>query len=378
MHGTAANHRRIASLSRHLAKQDACATNTMEIREAIDKLERREDLTRAEARAVLGQLLSGTVPDAEIMALLVALREKGERVEELVGFAEVMRERAREGLRAVGVDAEALGRGAPLLDTCGTGGDEKGTFNVSTATALVAAAAGVRVAKHGNRSISSRCGSADVLEALGVKIDIPLERIPDCLAKVGMVFLFAPRLHLAMKHVMNARRALKTKTVFNLLGPLTNPLGASVQLVGVYDRGRTELMAQVLSKVGTRRAFVVAGHDGIDEITTTGATQVSETDGATVGTSEVNPEDFGLPRASSEELLGSGPEVNARLMRQVLAGEKGPLRDLVLANASAALVVAGQASGFRDGVARAAEVLDSGAALQKLDALVAITREYAN
>ena len=350
----------------------------MEIREVINQLERREHLTRAEARAVLEQLLSGTVPDAEIMALLVALREKGERVEELVGFAEVMRERARERLRAAGVDAEALGRGAPLLDTCGTGGDEKGTFNVSTATALVAAAAGVRVAKHGNRSISSRCGSADVLEALGVKIDIPLERIPECLAKVGMVFLFAPRLHLAMKHVMNARRALKTKTVFNLLGPLTNPLGASVQLVGVYDRARTGLMAQVLSKVGTRRAFVVAGHDGIDEITTTGATQISETEGAMVSTREVTPEDFGLPRASSEALLGSDPEANARLMRQVLAGEKGPLRDLVLANASAGLVVAGQASGFRDGVARAAEVLDSGAALQKLDALVAITREYAN
>ena len=374
-----AKHRSTAILGRQLTERDArVATSTMEIREAINKLERREDLTRAQARSVLEQLLSGTVPDAEIMALLVALRDKGERVEELVGFAEVMRERAREGLHQAGVSLESLQQGGPLLDTCVTGGDEKGTFNVSTAVALVAAAAGVRVAKHGNRSISSRCGSADVLEALGVKIDIPLERIPECLAKVGMVFLFAPRLHLAMKHVMSARRALKTKTVFNLLGPLTNPLGASVQLVGVYDRGRTGLMARVLSKVGTRRAFVVAGHDGIDEITTTGATQISETEGATVSTREVTPEDFGLPRASSQALLGSDPEANARLMRQVLAGEKGPLRDLVLANASAALVVAGQASGFRDGVARAAEVLDSGAALQKLDALVAITREYAN
>ena len=350
----------------------------MGIRPATEKLERREDLTRAEARSVLEQLLSGSVPDAEIMALLVALRDKGEQVDELVGFAEGMRARASEGLRDAGVDVAALSRGVPLLDTCGTGGDEKGTFNVSTATALVAAAAGVRVAKHGNRSISSRCGSADVLEALGVKIDIPLERIPECLESVGMVFLFAPRLHLAMKHVMNARRALKTKTVFNLLGPLTNPLGASVQLVGVYDRARTGLMAQVLSKVGTRRAFVVAGYDGIDEITTTGATQISETNGATVSTREVTPEDFGLPRAASEALLGSEPEANARLMRELLAGKKGPLRDLVLANASAALVVAGQASGFRDGVARAAEVLDSGAALQKLDALVAITRKFAN
>ena len=350
----------------------------MEIREAINKLERREHLTRAEARSVLEQLLSGSVPDADIMALLVALREKGERVEELVGFAEVMRERAREGLLAASVNVAALATGAPLLDTCGTGGDEKGTFNVSTAVALVAAAAGVRVAKHGNRSISSRCGSADVLEALGVKIDIPLERIPECLDKVGMVFLFAPRLHLAMKHVMNARRALKTKTVFNLLGPLTNPLGASVQLVGVYDRTRTGLMARVLSKVGTRRAFVVAGHDGIDEITTTGATQISETDGTTVSTREVTPEDFGLPRAASEALRGGDPRVNARLMRELLAGEKGPLWDLVLANASAALVVAGKANDFHEGVARAAEVLDSGAALQKLDALVAVTCELSN
>ena len=185
----------------------------MNIRAAIDKLERREHLTREEARAVLEQLLSGSVSDAEIMALLVALRDKGEQVEELVGFAEAMRARASEGLRQAGVDVEALSRSVSLLDTCGTGGDGQGTFNVSTATALVAAAAGVRVAKHGNRSLSSRCGSADVLEALGVKIDIPLERIPECLEKVGMVFLFAPRLHLAMKNVMNARRALKTKTV---------------------------------------------------------------------------------------------------------------------------------------------------------------------
>ena len=350
----------------------------MRIREAVDKLQRPEDLTRAESREVLEQLLSGSVPDAEIMALLVALRDKGEQVEELVGFAEVMRAKASEGLREAGVNIESLQQGGPLLDTCGTGGDEKGTFNVSTATALVAAAAGIRVAKHGNRSISSRCGSADVLEALGVKIDIPLERIPECLDKVGMVFLFAPRLHLAMKHVMSARRALKAKTVFNLLGPLTNPLGASVQLVGVYDRARTGLMARVLSEVGTRRAFVVAGNDGIDEITTTGPTQVSETDGGKVSTREVTPEDFGLARAPSEALRGGDPEANARLMRELLKGEMGPLRDLVLANASAALVIAGQASGFRDGVARAAEVIDSGAALQKLHALVAITREFAN
>ena len=347
----------------------------MEIREAIDKLEQREDLTRAEARSVLEQLLSGTVPDPEIMALLVALRDKGEQVDELVGFAEVMRARASEGLRRAGVDVAALARGAPLLDTCGTGGDAQGTFNVSTATALVAAAAGVRVAKHGNRSISSRCGSADVLEALGVQIDIPLERIPECLNEVGMVFLFAPRLHLAMKHVMSARRALKTKTVFNLLGPLTNPLGASVQLVGVYDHARTEMMARALAMLGTERALVVAGHDGLDEITLTAPTQVSETHQGAVTTRHVVPEDFGLPRASSEALKGGDAAANAQLLREVLSGAAGAHRDLVLANASAALFVAGKASDLRGGVETVRHAIDSGAALATLNKLIQITRK---
>ena len=350
----------------------------MPIRGAIEKLEQRQDLTRVEAGAVMEDLLSGSVADAEIMAFLVALRDKGERAEELVGFAEVMRARASQGLREAGVDLNGLARGGALLDTCGTGGDGRGTFNVSTATAIVAAAAGVRVAKHGNRSISSRCGSADVLEALGVKINLPLERIPECLERVGMVFLFAPRLHLAMQHVMNARRALKTKTVFNLLGPLTNPLRASVQLVGVYDRARTEMMAQALAAVGTKRALVVAAHDGIDEITTTGPTQVSETDGVDVTTRDILPEDFGLERAPADALRGGDPETNARLLARVLGGERGPLRDLVLANASAALVAAGKAAHFRGGVELAREALDSGAALAQLQALITFTRQFAS
>jgi anthranilate phosphoribosyltransferase len=349
----------------------------MQIHDAIEKLQSHDDLSRTAARAVMEELLSGAVPDPDIIAFLVALRDKGETAPELVGFAEVMRARAAEGLRQAGVDVNTMARGEPLLDTCGTGGDGQGTFNVSTATALVAAAAGVRVAKHGNRSISSRCGSADVLEALGVAIDIPFERIPECLEKVGMVFLFAPRLHLAMKHVMNARRALKTKTVFNLLGPLTNPLGASVQLVGVYDRARTEMMAEALAAVGTRRAFVVAGDDGMDEISTTGPTRISETAGTTVTTREIAPEDFGLPRAPAEALRGGEPETNARLLRRVLEGEKGPRRDVVLANASAALVAAGKATDFPDGVVRAAEALDTRTALQKLEALAAFTRKFA-
>ncbi len=321
------------------------------------------------------ELLSGSVPDAEIVAFLVALRDKGEQAAELVGFAEVMRARAAELLRQAGVDRECLAKGRALLDTCGTGGDGQGTFNVSTATALVAAAAGVRVAKHGNRSISSRCGSADVLEALGVAVELPLERIPECLETVGIVFLFAPHLHLAMKHVMNARRSLKTKTVFNLLGPLTNPLGASVQLAGVYDRTRTEMMAQACAAVGTRRAFVVAGWDGIDEISTTGPTQLSESDGSAVKTRDILPEDFGLRRAPEQALQGGDPTTNAQLLRRVLEGELGPYRDVVLANTSAALVAAGKAEGFLPGVQMAAEAIDSGAARQTLTSLIEFTRK---
>ncbi|HEV2493488.1 MAG TPA: anthranilate phosphoribosyltransferase [Terriglobia bacterium] len=348
---------------------------TYTLASAIEKLERRSDLTRDEARAVMEHLLSGGVPDSEIMALLVALRDKGETSEELVGFAEVMRARAAELLCAAGVNLAELANGT-LLDTCGTGGDAQGTFNVSTATALVAAAAGVRVAKHGNRSISSRAGSADVLEALGVAVDLPLARIPECLDRVGLVFLFAPHLHLAMKHVMTARRTLKTKTVFNLLGPLTNPLAASVQLAGVYDRARTEMMAAALAAVGTRRAFVVAAWDGIDEISTTGRTQLSETHTGTVTTRHVTPEDFGLPRASLEALRGGDPARNAELLRRVLEGEPGPHRNVVLANASAALVAAGKAPGFVEGVALAAEAIDSGGARRTLVALVEFTGKH--
>jgi anthranilate phosphoribosyltransferase len=349
----------------------------MQIHEATRKFGQGEHLTRAEARVVMEELLSGTLPDADIIQFLAGLRDKGERAEELVGFAEVMRARASEGLRQAGVDPEKLAKGQPLLDTCGTGGDGQGTFNVSTAAALVVAAAGVRVAKHGNRSISSRCVSADVLEALGVALDLPFEHIPACLEEVGMVFLFAPRLHLAMKYVMNARRGLKTKSVFNLLGPLTNPLQATVQLLGVYDRARTEMMAQALAAVGTERAFVVAGHDGLDEITLTGPTRLSVCEGGVVRTRDVEPEDFGLPRASAEALKGGDPATNARLLRRVLEGEPGSYRDVVLANASAAFVAAGKAADFCAGVEQARTALDSGAALAKLQALAAFTQKFA-
>jgi anthranilate phosphoribosyltransferase len=345
----------------------------MTIRDSIATIKAQAHLTREEARAVMQQLLSGAVPDEEIVAFLAALRDKGEQAEELVGFAEEMRAHATETLLAAGVKVESVLHREPLLDTCGTGGDGRGTFNVSTAAALVAAAAGVRVAKHGNRSISSRCGSADVLEALGVAIDLPHERIPACLEKVGMVFLFAPRLHLAMKHVMNARRALKTKSVFNLLGPLTNPLAATVQLVGVFDAARTEMMARTLQAVGTRRAYVVAGSDGIDEITTTGPTRLSASAGNGVETREVHPEEFGLPRSTIEQLHGGDAAANARLLLGVLDGERGPYRDVVLANAAAAFTLAGKAQNFVEGAERAAEVVDSGAAREMLRRLVEFT-----
>jgi len=347
----------------------------MQIREVVEKLESRQHLSRTEAGAVMERLLSGSVPDEEIVRLLAALRDKGEQAEELVGFAEVMRAHAAEGLRQAGVELEALRAGSPLLDTCGTGGDGHATFNVSTAVALVAAADGIRVAKHGNRSISSRCGSADVLEALGVSLNLPFARIPACLEEVGMVFLFAPSLHAAMKHVMNARRALKTKSVFNLLGPLTNPLRASVQLVGVYDASRAEMMARALGAVGTERAFVVTGCDGMDEITLSGPTQVSSLNAGEVKTRDVTPEEFGLARTPLEALRGGDADTNARLTLSVLRGERGPHRDVVLANATAAFVVAGKASDFIEGVAMAAAVIDSGRALETLQKLVDFTQK---
>jgi anthranilate phosphoribosyltransferase len=348
----------------------------MRIGETIRKIATGLHLTRSEAREVMQLLLSGSVLDEEIVAFLAALRDKGERADELVGFAEVMRDHAAETLVAAGVRIESTSHQEPLLDTCGTGGDGMGTFNVSTAAALVAAAAGVRVAKHGNRSISSRCGSADVLEALGVAMDLPLERIPQCLDEVGIVFLLAPRLHLAMKHVMNARRSLKTKSVFNLLGPLTNPLAATIQLVGVFDASRTEMMAETLQAVGTRRAYVVAGADGMDEITTTGATRLSSSTGSGVETRDVQPEEFGLPRASIEQLRGGDVATNARLLVSVLEGERSPYRDVVLANASAAFTLAGKAQSFAEGAEQAAEVLDSGAARAKLQALAQFTQQH--
>jgi len=350
---------------------------------AAQKLKDQGPLTRAEAREVMTELLSGAVPDPEIIAFLTALRDRGETVDVLVGFAEVMRARAAGMLALAGLDLEALHHAGPLLDTCGTGGDGLGTFNVSTATALVAAAAGVRVAKHGNRSISSRCGSADVLEALGVAIELPPESIARCLEEVGVVFLFAPQHHASTRHVMSARRALKTKTVFNLLGPLTNPLQASVQLSGVFDHARTETMAEALALLGTRRAMIVAAWDGMDEISTTGTTRVSEAGPDGICTRELSPADFGIRLVSgdAELIRGGDAATNASLLRQVLEGAPSghPLevyRDAVLVNTSAALVVAGRAPSLHEGMALAAETIASGAALRTLNRLADFTARH--
>jgi anthranilate phosphoribosyltransferase len=352
----------------------------MQIAEATDRIYHSDGLTRAEAREVMTELLSGTVPDGEIIAFLTALGERGESVDVLVGLAEVMRARAAEMLPRAGVRIEDLHSAGPLLDTCGTGGDGLGTFNVSTATALVAAAAGVRVAKHGNRSISSRCGSADVLEALGVRVELALEHITKCLDTVGCVFLYAPQHHSATRHVMNARRAMRTKTVFNLLGPLTNPLGATVQLTGVFDHARTEIMAEALARLGTRRAMVVAAWDGMDEISTTGITRVSEAIAGRVTSRQLTPEDFGLRRGDATSIEGGGAMTNARILLQVLEGAPGPYapyRDAVLVNTSAALVAAGRAQSFIEGVTLATGAIKSGAALRTLTRLADFTRRHA-
>ena len=320
------------------------------------------------------EILTGQCSDAQIAALLVALHMKGETVEEIVGFAEAIRGAAVPlALHSDPVlDASGTGRDA-LVDTCGTGGDAGGTFNISTATAFVVAGAGVRVAKHGNRSVSSKCGSADVMEALGVNISLPTERIADCLAQVGIAFLYAPAMHSAMKYVQAARRELHLRTVFNLLGPLTNPAGATCQVVGVYSRDLVEKLAEALSMLGLRRALVVHGNDGLDEITITGPSRIGEVRDGQVRSYEVTPEEFGLERATLADIAGGDAAHNAGLIREVLAGKKSARRDVVLLNAAAALVAAGRADHLSDALPLAAKAIDSGAARAKLQALVAFT-----
>ena len=347
------------------------------IQDILRKIGAGEDLTRAEADIAMEQILSGHATDSQIAELLGALRIKGETVDELVGFATAMRRYATRIF-----PSDYARRGEPLVDTCGTGGDAKGTFNVSTAAAFVVAGAGVRVAKHGNRSISSKCGSADVLEALGVRIELEPKQVARCIDEIGIGFLFAPAMHAATRHAMPARRELGGRTVFNLLGPLTNPAGASAQVAGVYRADYTELMARALGELGVERAFVVHGADGLDEISIGGETCVAELRHGAVRSYTVVPEDFGLRRAPLEAILGGDANQNAQIIRKVLGRsslghEHGPHRDIVRANAAAALVASGRATDWLDGVRLATESIDSGAANKRLEALVAFSQSVA-
>ena len=348
------------------------------ITEALQRIaNNRESLTREDARVVMTEVFSGSATDAQIAALLVALHMKGETVEEIVGFAEAIRA-AAEPLPVhehPTLAVSGTGRDA-LVDTCGTGGDASGTFNISTATAFVVAGAGVRVAKHGNRSLSSKCGSADVMEALGVKISLPAAVLATCLEEVGMVFLFAPAMHSAMKYVQPARRELRLRTVFNLLGPLTNPARASAQVVGVYSVELVDKLAEALSMLGLHRALVVHGLDGLDEITITGPTRIAEVREGNVRSYEVTPEEFGIKRAQLEDISGGDAEANVNVIREVLAGKKSPRRDVVLLNAAAALVAAGRADHLGNALPLAAQSIDSGNAAAKLEALVQFTSTY--
>jgi anthranilate phosphoribosyltransferase len=348
------------------------------ILDALHKVANHEaSLTREEARAVMTEILRGGATDSQIAALTVALHMKGETVEEIVGFAEAIRSAATPISLGAPVenpilDASGTERDA-LVDTCGTGGDVSGTFNISTATALVVAGAGVRVAKHGNRSISSQCGSVDVIEALGVNVNMDPGHSGDCLKKIGIVFLFAQAMHPAMKYAQPARRELRLRTVFNLLGPLTNPAGASAQVVGVYAESLVEKLAGALRMLGVNRALVVHGSDGLDEITITGETKVAEARPRQLLVYKVAPEHFGLQRAPLKSILGGDAPANAEIIRAILNGEKSPRRDVVLLNAAAALMAAGKTENLKDALPLAQQSLDSGAARAKLEKLVEFT-----
>ena len=339
--------------------------------EAIRKVVDGKDLNREEAFAVMDAIMSGQATDAQIASFLTALRMKGETVEELIGFARVMREKVSPVKTRHRVQTSLSGTDREMLvDTCGTGGDATGTFNVSTATAFVVAGAGIPVAKHGNRSVSSLCGSADVVEALGVRLDLPPERVGRCVDEVGIGFCYAPLLHKAMRYVMLARKEIRIRTVFNILGPLTNPAHALAQVIGVYDGGLTEVMAQVLKELGTVRAFVVHGEDGLDEISNTCESRISELRHNEVRTYTVRPEDFGLRRARMTDLQGGSAADNAEIIRQILKGEQGPKRDIVVLNAGAAIAAGGRAEDIAAGLGAAQQSIESGAALDRLNRLV--------
>jgi anthranilate synthase/phosphoribosyltransferase len=335
----------------------------MRIKEGIDKVIGGKDLSQDEADDMMRSVMSGMATPAQIAAFLTGLRLKGETVDEITGFARLMRQKVKKIKPPEGM----------LVDTCGTGGDRSGSFNISTAAAFIAAGAGVKVAKHGNRSVSSKCGSADVLAAAGVNIMASAAVVERALREIGIAFFFAPLFHPAMKHAIGPRREIGIRTVFNILGPLSNPVGAQAQVIGVYDPELTETMASVLGELGSQTAYVVHGLDGLDEITLTTKTKVSALRDGKVETFHLSPEDYGLALCQPEELNGGTAKENAAVMRGLLEGKKGPIRDVVLLNAAASLVVAGEAADIEEGLKHAAAAVDSGAALEKLDRLVEIT-----
>lgn len=341
--------------------------SSVKISGLLEKLMRRENLSMSESAEAMSAIMSGAATPAEIAALLMGLTMKGERPMELVGLATTMR-----------ANAVKLSKNfTDVFDTCGTGGDRCGTFNISSAAALVAAAAGLRVAKHGNRSVSSKCGSADVYEALGVDVAAAPSVVEQSLVTVGIAFFFAPTFHPSMKYATPVRRELGVRTAFNLLGPLTNPAGTRTQLVGVPQSELTDLMARALLLLGAERAWVVHGADGIDELSTTGYTKVSECRNGSVKTFYVHPSDFGLPKAATKDLQGGDAATNAAIVREVLGGAKGPRRDVVLLNSGASLFIGGKAASVREGIQRAAAAIDSGAATRTLNAMAAASRPQA-
>ncbi|MDZ7262222.1 MAG: anthranilate phosphoribosyltransferase [candidate division KSB1 bacterium] len=336
------------------------------IQQAIDKLVRGEDLSCEQAHDSMKQIMSGETTDAQIGAFLVALRMKGEKPQEIAGFAQAMREKATP------VKTERPG----VIDMCGTGGDGAGTFNISTIASLVVAGCGIPVAKHGNRSVSSKCGSADLFRQLGVKIDLSADKLSECLDKIGFAFLFAPTLHQAMKYAIGPRREIGIRTVFNILGPITNPAGTKRQVIGVYDAGIARPLAEVLRQLGAEKVLMVYGQEGLDEVSISYPTRMVElTDGEIIEKS-VTPQDFGLKPAPVETVKGGDVQENAEIALRILQGEPGAKRDVVVANAACGLYVAGAVANFKEGARLAEESIDSGAALEKLQELQRISNAY--
>ena len=348
------------------------------IKEAIAKVVNRQDLTEQEMISTMNEIMTGQTTASQIGSFLTALRMKGETVAEITGAAKVMREKAGKidvSNHLVNIDRDEINaEDETLLDIVGTGGDGTRTFNVSTTTAFVAAGAGLRVAKHGNRAVSSLCGSADVLENLGVNLDINHADVERCVNEVGIGFLYAPSFHGAMKYAAKPRREIGLRTLFNLLGPLTNPANANVQVLGVYSPDLTEMMASVLNNLGTREAFVVCGEGTYDEISICGRTKITHLKNNALNTFDIEPETYGFKRAAPEDIQGGNAKRNAEIIRRILDGEKGPKRDMVLLNAASAYVASGLDTDFVEGIKRAETVIDSGKAKEKMEALVDFTR----